>query len=299
MNPRSLYRNFASLCAVSLVLWRHSLVAILGLALRNDAYTHILLILPISVALICLKWRSRKANLEPNFRTGLTLMVMAVLIGFIGGRWWVGSLATDEQLSLRMLAVVTWWIGSFVCCFGTRIFRMCVFPLCFLLWLVPVPEFALSRIVSFLQQGSASAAHLLFATARVPVGQDGVVLSIPGLNIEVAKECSSIRSSLVLLVNSMVLAHLLLRSAWGKALVILAIIPLSIAKNGLRIFTLSMLGAYVDPGFLHGRLHRHGGVVFLLLALAGLFVLLWLVACAERKLTAQPAVTKLMGPMAV
>ena len=165
---------------------------------------------------------------------------------------------------------------------------MCVFPLCFLLWLVPLPEFALNHIVSFLQQGSVYAAGQLFAIAHVPVTQDGLLLSIPGLTLEVAKECSSIRSSLMLLVTSMVLAHLLLRSAWGKGLVILAAIPLSVAKNGLRIFVVSMLGAYVDPGYLHGRLHHDGGIVFFLVFLAGFFVLLRLVGWAEHKQT-QPA----------
>src|SRR5271166_4974042 len=204
------------------------------------------------------------------------------------------------QLFLGMLAVVIWWIGSFVCCFGTHIFRMYVFPLCFLLWLVPLPEFALDHIVSFLQQGSACAANLLFATAGVPVTQDGVQLTIPGLTLEVAEECSSIRSSLMLLVTTMVLAHLLLRSAWGKGIVILAAIPLSVAKNGFRIFTLSVLAVYVDPSFLHGRLHHQGGIVFFLVFLAGLSILLWLVRWAERKLMAQqPAVTKLATPIAV
>ena len=104
--------------------------------------------------------------------------------------------------------------------------------------------------------------------------------------------------ALQLLVTTMVLAHLLLRSAWGKGLVILAAIPLSIAKNGFRIFMLSVLAVYVDPGFLHGRLHHQGGILFFLVFLAGLFALLWLVRWAERKLMVQPAVTKVATPIA-
>ena len=91
---------------------------------------------------------------------------------------------------------------------------------------------------------------ILFTMAGIPVTQDGTVLAIPGLTLEVAKECSSIRSSSMLVVTTMVMAHLLLRSFWGKALVTLAAIPLSIAKNGLRIFILSVLGVYVDRGIL-------------------------------------------------
>jgi hypothetical protein len=35
---------------------------------------------------------------------------------------------------------------------------------------------------------------LFRVSARVPVSQNGILLSIPGLTIEVARQCSSIRS---------------------------------------------------------------------------------------------------------
>jgi len=91
MSPLSPYRSFALLCLGSLVLWWHTLVATLALAVRNNAYTHILLIIPVSVALIVSEWRSRKPQPEPNFRAGLALLVPAILIGVIGvigGGWW-------------------------------------------------------------------------------------------------------------------------------------------------------------------------------------------------------------------
>jgi exosortase len=284
---RSSYRGFLCLCAVSLVVGWRPLAATFSLALQNDAYTHLLLVLPVSVALIVVGSASRMRQAEPNFRFGSALLGLAVLIGFVG---WIrpGNSGDDLQLSLYMLAVVTWWIGAFICFFGTRISRTYIFPLCFLLWMVPLPEFVVGRIVSLLQQGSASAAHMLFTAAGVPVAQDGVMLSIPGLKIEVAKECSSIRSSLMLVVTSMVMAQLLLRTAWGKTLAILAAIPLSIVKNGVRVFTLSMLTIYVDPGYLNGRLHHQGGLVFFLLALGVEFALLCLIGRLERKTDAKP-----------
>ena len=296
MSPPSPYRLFVALCLVSLMLWWRTLVAVVELALQNDAYTHILLILPISVALIVMGWRSGKECPEPNFLIGPTLMLSAILMGFAGGIWWAAdSVAAGARLTLGMFAVVTWWIGSFVYCFGTRISRMFVFPLCFLLWLIPLPEFALTHVVAFLQQGSAYAARLLFAIARVPVMQDGVRLSIPGLTLEIAEECSSIRSSLMLVVTTMVLAHLLLRSAWAKGLVILAAIPLAVAKNGFRVFTLAILGTYVDPSYLHGWLHHQGGVVFFLIFLGGLFVLFRLIGWAENWPAARPEFPKALS----
>ena len=59
-------------------------------------------------------------------------------------------------------------------------------------------------------------------------------------------------------------------------------IPLSVAKNGLRIFTIGMLGTRVDRSFLTGRFHHNGGIVFFLIALAVIFILLWILRRGER-----------------
>jgi len=272
---------FALLWIGSLLIWWPAIAATLALALRQDAYRHILIILPISIVLIVIEW-NRKPS--PNIRAGSALLGLAILIGVAGLKWRRVDIFTgDLRLTLEMLAVVTWWIGSFAGCFGSRIFRACIFPLLFLLWLVPMPEFALDHVVFFLQQGSASFARLLLATVGVPVVQDGTTLAIPGLTLEVAQECSSIQSSMMLVVITMVLSYLLLRSFWGWTVVTLAAIPLAIAKNGLRVFTLALLGVYVSPGVLSSPLHHRGGPLFLALALAGVFMLIRGVGWLERR----------------
>src|SRR5271157_1460149 len=271
--------SLAVLLAVSLLVGWHPLVDTFALALRDAAYTHILLILPVSAALIFREWRSLRPIIAPNVRAGSALLAMAVLVAGLARGW--SSLSSDVQLSIRMFALVLAWIGAFVLCFGSRVSRSVLFPLCFLFGLVPFPQFALNEIVRLLQQGSAWAAYVLFSAVGVPVAQNGVLLTIPGLTVEVAQECSSIRSSSLLLVTTMVLAQLLLRSPWRTELVIGVAVPLSVAKNGLRIFTIAMLATRVDPGYLTGRLHHEGGVVFFTIALIGVFVLLWILRRGE------------------
>jgi exosortase len=278
---------FSVLFAFSLTLWWGSLTSSFALAWRDDQYTHILLILPISVALILLDWKfldwkSPEPASRLSISLGAVLLVTATLVAAVV-RWREAALPSDEQLSLNMLTLVLWWIAAFILCFGTHVFRRELFPLCFLLWLVPFPDFVLDPIVILLQRGSAAAAHLLFAAAGVPVAQRGVLVHIPGLTVEVARECSSIRSSSMLLVTTMVLAQLFLRSPMRKALVIAAAIPLSVAKNGLRIFVIAMLATRVDPSFLTGRLHRQGGIIFFLIALGAIILLLWMMRKGERK----------------
>ncbi len=278
---KSPFLRFALLLAVSLIVGWQPLLRTFALALHSDEYTHLLLIVPISLSLIFTERMRLKAALEPGTGLGTVLLFVAVVTAGYSG--WMN--AFDAQLSISMLAIVLWWIGSFVFCFGARAARLFLFPLCFLLWMVPIPAPVLNKIIAFWQQGSALSASVLFSAFGIPVTQDGIVISIPGLTLEVAQECSSVRSSLMLIVTSMVLAHLFLRSFWRKTAVVAAAIPLSIAKNGLRIFTIAMLGTRVDPGFLHGNLHRHGGIVFFLAALLVVLLLLWFLNRGENQLS--------------
>lgn len=270
--------RFAFLCAVSLVGWP-SLLNTFTLAWHADEYTHLLLIVPISAALIFAERGALKDGPEPGVKSGGVLLVVATLTGACSR--WIPELHNDSRLSLAMLAIVIWWIGSFLLSFGTRLASLFMFPLGFLFWLIPLPGFVLGKIVAAWQQGSAVSASMLFSALGIPVAQDGILLSIPGLSLEVAQECSSLRSSLMLVVTSMVLAHLFLRSFWRKVFVVLVAIPLSIFKNGIRIFTISMLGTRVDPGFLHGKLHHNGGILFFLLALIAVWLLIWFLSKSE------------------
>jgi exosortase len=154
--------------------------------------------------------------------------------------------------------------------------------------MIPVPPSILDQIVGVLQRESAVASQFLFSIFSIPVSRQGTTLLIPGLTIEISPECSSIRSSLMLLVTTMVLAQVLLRSPWRKALVVLFAIPLTVAKNGLRIFTIGMLATRVDESFLTGRLHRQGGIIFFLVALGLIFLLLWGLRRGERAVGTLP-----------
>jgi len=224
--------------------------------------------------LIFLEWKSSESSAESRASPGLILLVAAV-VATLFARLQIFPLQRDEPLSLNMLALVLWWLGAFIVSFGTRAFRRALFPLCFLFWIVPIPESVLYPIIRLLQAGSAQSARSLFEAAGVPVAQTGTQITVPRLTIEVARECSSIRSSLMLVVTTMVLAQMLLRSVWQKALVIAVAIPMSVAKNGLRIFVLAMLTTRVDRSFIDGRLHHQGGIIYFLIALAAIILLIW------------------------
>ncbi len=280
---------FATLVLVSLVFWWNPLRDTLSLALSNDAYTHILLILPLSIALIFTgsKHIDRKP-LPDHSRRRLTLewilpaLALALALMLVGyARWGMPGTGADLRLTWAISGLVVWWIASVFLSFGITTFRALLFPLCLLFLMVPLPEHAVAWIVEFLQYHSASAARVMFQMLRIPVTQEGVMLYIPNLGIEVARECSSIRSSSMLVLTTLVLAHLFLRTWWRQALLVAAAIPLSVAKNALRIVTIGTLGTRVDPAFLDGKLHHHGGIIFFAVAVAAVVLLLLILRRTE------------------
>lgn len=272
--------EFLSLFCASIAIWWNPLATDMKLALSSDAHTHMLLILPLSVALIYFQAREAHLAYERKRWLGLILLTLAlVLRGF--ARWDVWPLSPSGRLSLSIFTLVMWWIGSVILCLGFQTFRSFLFPLCILFLITPFPEHVLNWITEFLQQQTAVAAGALFRIARVPVTRDGIVLSIPGLDIEVASECSSIRSSMMLLVTTLLLAQLFLRSWWRKTFLIAAVVPLSVAKNALRVFTITGLGTRVDPSFLDGWLHHSGGIVFFGLTVLMVAMMLWLLRRGE------------------
>jgi exosortase len=251
------------------------LKSLVEFSLQNESASHILLIPVVSLFLLV----SGRARIFTNVRTDLLAGLSLLLAGLVAG-WFahrqLAALGQQDYLSATTVSLLLAWLGLFLLCYGTRSFRAAFFPLLFLLLMIPIPQSLLASAILFLQKGSTSFAYHLFKLCRVPVYRDGFLLSLPGITIEVAQECSGIRSSLALFITALLAGHLYLRRVWTKAVLCSTIVPLVIVKNGLRIAALTLLSLYVDRGFLFGRLHHEGGVVFFLLALGIEVPILWL-----------------------
>ena len=120
---------------------------------------------------------------------------------------------------------------------------------------------------------------------RVPFLREGFIFHLPGMSIEVAKECSSIRSSLALFITGIVAGHLFLKGGWKKVILALSVFPITVLKNGIRITTLSLLGVYVDKKFItQSLLHTSGGYFFYIPALVLLGIVLWVLRKREKRI---------------
>ena len=264
---------FLGLLSVFVLVFHRALWTVIGASLTVDKYSHILLVAPVSALLLYQNRKRVFAEVSYAKSAAMLLVLAGCVFAFSLTR--AAGFSVNDWVSWSFFLFVCSGLSAFLLCYGSKAFRAGLFPLLFLVLLVPLPDAILQRCIAGLQNGSAAVACDLFRLAHVPFVRHGVVLQLPRIDIYVAEECSGIRSSLVLILSSLVLGHLYLKSFWGKALLVLAVVPMTIAKNGLRIFVLSTLGIYVNPSFLSGRLHHQGGFIFFGLAFAGLVVLIW------------------------
>lgn len=243
------------------------LFELLNTATRREYYSHILLIPLVSGCLIYWNRSNLLAEVSYSYRGGISLLGLGVLLYLIGNGH-KNELNQNDYSALLIFSVIIFWMGAFLFTYGLIAFRRALFPLLFLLFTVPIPSFILDKIIYFLQSGSAEVTYWTFQLADLPVSRNGFTFQLPKVNIEVAKECSGIRSSIALFITSLLLGHLFLKPIWKKIILIFSIIPITIFKNGVRIVTLSLLGNYVDERFLTGGfLHKSGGFIFYLPAL--------------------------------
>lgn len=279
--------GFLAVCLVPFVLAWDLTRTVSTLVFSNDSFSPLMIIPPVSLFLI---YESRKRIFSAvlfGWVLGAALIVPG-LISLFAARFNVWHLRSTNQGALLVFGIVLIWLGAFGLFFGARAFRSARFPLLFLLFSVPIPEPVLSDIIRFLQKESADAAEVFFRLAGVPCLRQDLIFRLPGVSIRVAEECSGIRSSLAILITTVLASYIFLRSTWRKLFLCAFVVPVAILKNGLRIATLSTLGIYMDPGFLYGNLHHHGGFLFFVVALMPIALLLRLLQKGENPTSAMP-----------
>jgi exosortase len=264
----------------SLVLFARPLGRLIHFALQNEDASHILLIPVISALVICLERRTVFDRVSSDIPSTALLSFAAAF--FYTWTTWSGTNWTlASNLAGYMLALVLFCISGFALFFGRPALQEAKFSLLFLFLAVPLPEFLLNPAILVLQRGSAEITAALFDLIGVPFLREGFIFHLARVNIEVARECSGIRSSMALLILALLVAHFRLKSNWKKALFIACGLFVMIIKNAIRIATLTLLAMNVDPSFLTGRLHHDGGILFFLLGLLFLLPALMLLQRGE------------------
>lgn len=273
-------RSLLMICAVCLLalLFYRALSSLYVRALTSEFDSYILLVPFIFVYLLFSRNKvlplEHVSSLGPAillFFLGLAAIAVAVV------EPWGAAIGQDSWLSLLTLSFVCLTAGAGFLLLGKSWMRGAAFPFFFLIFLVPLPSAFVGILETLSQHASAWAADVFFQLGGTPYIHDGMIFQLPNINIRVAQECSGIRSSWILLITSILAANTFLRPNWKRAVLVLAVIPLGIIRNGFRVWVIGLLCVHFGPQMINNPVHRRGGPLFFALSLIPLFCLIaWL-----------------------
>ena len=242
-------------------------------AAHSDVHSYVLLIPFVTAYLIFIRWNHLSWELSSAWGLALLSVVVGTSALLVSLRF--SELGQNDYMTLIALAFVCFVIAGTFLFLGSKWARSAMFPLFFLAFMIPLPEVAVDSLENASKVASAEVANWLFLVSGTPFLRSGMDFQLPGITITVAKECSGIRSSLVLVITSLLAANMFLRTTWRRALLVAAIIPLGLLRNGFRILVISLLCVHIGPQMINSIIHRRGGPVFFALSLIPLFAMLW------------------------
>jgi exosortase len=234
-----------------LMLYSRVLVDLVHDWATDDNYSHGFLIIPVAAYFV---WE-RRAKLativaQPsNWGLALVLASLAVLVA--------GTLGSEFFLTrVSMLGIVA---GSMLFLGGWSYFRTLLFPLAFLLLMIPIPEIIFNQIAFPLQLIASQFGTGVMSLASVPVLREGNVIVLSNTTLEVAEACSGMRSLISLLTLGIVLGYFTDCRVSVRTAIALATVPIAIFANGLRVAGTGVAAYYYGPEAAEGFLHTFSG----------------------------------------
>ena len=232
------------LAAVCVFTYFDALSALAGTWQRDSTFYGFLVPLVSAYLIYSERHALRTIPVRPNILAGSALLVLSGAALLPGTR---GSIVTVQQVSLLLLIP-----GLVLGLFGAGYARHLALPLSYLVFMFPALLDAVLDGISFPFQlfGALSAEGILQA-AGIPVVRDAQYLRLPGITLEVARECSGTRYLLTIIATGIPLALFTQKSrARRVALVSLAVL-VGILANPVRI---ALIGIWM----YHGGRETHG-----------------------------------------
>lgn len=272
---RRLDRNGATLVLLTAVfllitfpVWRW----LWGEWLGNDYYSHGFLIVPIALYLAWRKIQHRRyrwsSDLGDNRGFLLLLLPSALLyvFFFLNDANFLAAFAM-----VGLLAGLVWTFGGHV------LIASLLFPLAFLLFMIPLPVLEKSTLPLALLTGFC--AGTLAQWLGLDVTIVGQAVSLPNTKLVIGAQCSGINSMISLFALTSLAAYAVKGPWWGRLLLVLLSIPLAMLGNIMRVSTLFFVARRFGANVAFSYYHDYSGIVAFLLLVALIIPLSKLLQC--------------------
>ncbi|MDW7774277.1 MAG: exosortase/archaeosortase family protein [Desulfobulbaceae bacterium] len=222
----------------------------------------------ILVPLICLYfiWR-KKEDLQAvpyssSWWGGLVLGISLLI--------YVVSFAGDLAFVARLMMVAS-LMGLIIYNYGKDFFKVVIFPVSFLVFMIPIPASVIQLISLPLKFFATTISAAVIRMFSIPVLQEGNMLYFAQTQLEVADACSGLNSIVALTMLSVIFAYLTKKGIPAKIILLASAIPLALFVNIVRVSGTGILAHYFGDGVAQGFFHEFSGMAIFF---AGFLILL-------------------------
>ncbi len=249
---------------LTLALYFQVAAGLFRIWISSDEHAHGLLLAAIAIYLL---FRRRKEIVAIEAKTwlpGLFVLIMGIFL------FLAGHIAVEYYTQRSSLMIVVWGIIGYA--YGKKAFKLFSVPMLLLLLAVPLPQIVVNTLTMPLKSLVSSFSAELLRLLYVAVLQEGNILQLPGIALEVVNACSGLRSVFALLVLAGLFSYNM-TSLFQRALLVILTVPLAVFTNALRITTTGLLASNWDPETALRFYHDFGGWMIFVVSLVLLFAL--------------------------
>lgn len=242
------------LVAAVIGLYGPTLIRLWSDWMTDDNYAHGVLVLPF-VAWLLWRKRSELRHLDRQPSSAGALIVAAGL-----GVLLVGQAAFELFLTrISLLGVVA---GGVVQLYGWRHLRAVLFPLALVALAIPLPALIFNEIAFPMQLLASRFGVAILDLLNIPAVREGNIILLDRVTLEVAEACSGVRSLISLGTLALVYGYLGHQTMAARVAVALAVLPVVIVSNALRVAGAGAVAHQWGPESAVGFLHSFSGWLF-------------------------------------
>jgi exosortase B len=276
--PQALVRHWPLLLGLA-VLAVPTLIAVATGSWTGEAGVHGPIVLATGIWLFVRRWQELLSIQRPG-RTGVMLAVLIPsLLLYIFGR-------AFDFLVFQALAFLGVCIAVFYGRFGAEAVRRMWFPILYLGFVVPLPNWVITTLTAPMKEYVSYTATWILSHAGYPIVREGVTLYVAQYQLLVEDACAGLNSLISLTAISLFYIYILHNASWRYALfLMLWIVPVALLANLVRVMILVLITYHFGNAAAQGFLHSTAGLVMFATALLGIFLVDGLMTPVRRMLT--------------
>ncbi|MBU1043271.1 MAG: exosortase/archaeosortase family protein [Candidatus Omnitrophica bacterium] len=227
-------------------------------------YSHGIL---IPVASLFFLWQKKEDLLKQKITTsnlGIVVIIVGLLLHFGGV---MIKLYFLSAISLMMLIA-----GLVLYFLGKDMLKKIMFPMVYLIFMIPLPLVLISNIVLRMKLFAAQMSTVMLNKIGFTAVRDGNIIKMAHSYLEVGAPCSGLRSLISLMAFGAAFAYLSGDNLIKKWVIFFSAFPIAIGANVCRITLLGWVSEVYGMKAAQGWIHDFSGYLLFAIAAVGLLV---------------------------